>query len=317
MLKYSESFLAKNSVVYILAIICCVLWGSAYPSIKIGYSLFAIAANDTASQILFAGLRFALAGVLTILIFSIINKRFLLPRKKSWGNIGILGLVQTIAQYLFFYIGLANTTASKSSIIGGISPFIAILIACFCFRQEKFTRAKLLGSVFGFAGIIFINLDFIGLKPSMTLSGEGFILISSIASALSLPLTKIFSDHENPVVLCGYQFILGGAIMTAVGLFMGGTFNPANVYAIWILAYLAFLSAAAYSLWSILLKYNSISKIAVFGFMIPVFGVLLSALFLDESSQAFNFQSLTSLLLVSAGIIIINKFQLHATAEKQ
>lgn len=316
MLKYSEPFLTKNSVVYILAIVCCVLWGSAYPFIKIGYGLLAIEPKDTASQILFAGLRFALAGVLTILIFSIINKRFLIPCKKSWGNIGILGLVQTIAQYLFFYIGLANATASKSSIIGGISPFIAILIACFCFRQEKFTKAKLFGSVLGFAGIILINLDFAGLKTSMTLSGEGFILISSIASALSLPLTKIYSKLENPVVLCGYQFIFGGAIMIAFGFFMGGTLHLLNAYGILNLLYLAFLSAAAYSLWSILLKYNSISKVAVFGFMVPVFGVLLSAFFLDESSQAFNFQSLTSLLLVCAGIIIINKFKLHSTAKK-
>jgi drug/metabolite transporter (DMT)-like permease len=285
------------------------LWGSAYPCIKIGYNLLGITSNDTASQILFAGVRFTLTGVLTILIFSIINKRFLIPHKKSWVNIGKLGLVQTIVQYLFFYIGLSNTTAAKSSIIGGISPFVAIMIACFMYKQEKFTKSKLFGSLFGFAGIIVINMDFIKLKTSMTLTGEGFILISSVASAMSSSMIKNYSEQENPVVLSGYQFLLGGAIMTAVGFIMGGTLNLINKNAILILLYLALLSAIAYSLWSILLKYNSVSKVTIFGFMIPIFGVILSAMLLKESKEALNLQSLLSLLMVCLGIIIINKFQ--------
>jgi drug/metabolite transporter (DMT)-like permease len=312
MLKNSKSLITKNTVVYILAIICCILWGSAFPCIKIGYSMLGITSNDTASQILFAGLRFTLTGMLTILIFSIINKSFLIPRKKSWVNIGKLGFVQTIVQYLFFYIGLSNTTAAKSSIIGGISPFAAILIACFIFKQEKFTKSKLLGSLIGFAGIIMINIDFINLKTSMTLTGEGFILISGVASALSSSMIKDYSKQENPVVLSGYQFLLGGVIMTAVGFIMGGKLNFINKDAILILLYLALLSAIAYSLWSILLKYNSVSKVTIFGFMIPVFGVILSAILLKESKQALNLQSLISLLMVCFGIIIINKYNRKA-----
>jgi drug/metabolite transporter (DMT)-like permease len=230
--KNSEILITKNAVVYILAIICCFLWGSAFPCIKIGYSLLGITSGDTISQILFAGVRFALTGVLTISIFSIMNKRFLIPRKESWASIGKLGLVQTVVQYLFFYIGLSNTTAAKSSIVGGISPFFAILIACFMFKQEKFTKSKLFGSLIGFAGIIIINLDFANLKTNMTLTGEGFIFISSIASAMSSSMTKIYSERENPVILTGYQFILGGTVMTAAGFIMGGTLNLINTGAI-------------------------------------------------------------------------------------
>ncbi len=309
MFKNGETLIKKNAVVYILAIICCMLWGSAFPCIKIGYNLLGITSNDTASQILFAGVRFAITGVLTILIFSIMSKRFLLPHKKSLANIGKLSLVQTIVQYLFFYIGLSNTTAAKSSIIGAITPFFTILIACFIYRQEKFTKPKLFGSLLGFAGIIVINMDFIDVKTSMTLTGEGFIFISSVASAMSALMIKTYSEQENPVVLSGYQFLLGGTIMTIVGFIMGGTLNFTNYNAIFILVYLAFLSAIAYSLWSILLKYNSVSKVAIFGFMIPVFGVILSAMLLSEIKQALNLQTIISLLMVCLGIIIINKFK--------
>lgn len=302
-----RTFITKNAAVYILAIICCMLWGSAFPCIKIGYKLLGITSNGTASQILFAGLRFALAGILTVLIFSLMKRRFLIPGKKSWADIGKLGLVQTVIQYLFFYIGLANASAAKSSIIGGASPFIAIVLSCFMFRQEKLTKSKLLGSLLGFAGIIVINFDFANFKTSMTLTGEGFILISTIASAMSSSMIKNYSKRENPVVLSGYQFFLGGAVMSAVGFIMGGRLNFVDINSVLILVYLALVSAIAYSLWSILLKYNSVSKVTIFGFMTPIFGVILSAMLLNESKQALNLQTLISLLMVSLGIVVINK----------
>ena len=73
------------------------------------------------------------------------------------------------------------------------------------------------------------------------------------------------------------------------------------------LIYLALVSAVAYSLWGMLLKYNPISRVAVFGFMNPVFGVILSAWLLREGAQAFGPISLVSLVLVCAGIYIVNK----------
>lgn len=316
MQKRTETFITKNAVVYLLAILCCVLWGSAFSSIKIGYKLLGIAQNDTASQILFAGVRFAFAGVLTILIFSIKNKRFLVPRKESLQDIGKLSLVQTIIQYIFFYIGLSNASAAKSSIIVGASPFIAIIIACFIFKQEKFTKTKLIGSLLGLVGIIVINLDFVNLKTNMTLTGEGFILLSTTATAMAAVMIKMYSKKEDPVVLSGYQFLLGGAIMTAVGFVMGGTLSFQSMGSVLILIYLAFLSAIAYSLWSILLKYNPVSKVLIFGFTIPIFGVILSAIILNEVKQAFNLQSLLSLLLVCLGIILINKYTSKGQVKK-
>lgn len=309
MLKNGEKLIKKNIVVYIIATISCLMWGSAFPFIKIGYKLLGITSSGTSSQILFAGVRFMLTGVLTILIFSAVNRHFLLPHKKSLANIGKLSVVQTVMQYIFFYIGLSNTTASKSSIIGGAAPFITILIACFIYRQERFTRAKLIGSLLGFAGIIVINLDFLNGKTSMSLFGDGFIFMSNITSAWSSSMVKNYSADENPVTLNGYQFLFGGVVLTAIGLIMGGTLNIENINAVLVLAYLALLSAVAGSLWNILLKYHPVSKVSVFSFMIPLFGVVLSAILLNEMDQAFNLQSLASLLMVCLGIIIINKFQ--------
>lgn len=301
-----EDLLQNQAVVCIIALVCCALWGSAFPFIKIGYSLFDIPSGDWASQILFAGLRFTLAGILTVVFGSAISKRFLYPQRKNIICVCVLSLFQTVLQYLFFYIGLANTTGTKGSIINSTGTFFAVLVSCLLLRQERLNIQKIIGCAVGFAGTVIINLSGSAGQGGMTFFGEGFILLSSLSYAFSSALIKQYSKRENPVVLSGYQFVLGGLVMTLCGFALGGRIYNAQPKGILLLAYLAFLSAAAYTLWGILLKYNDVSRVAVFGFMTPVFGCILSALFLGEGFSGSGLKTLWALLLVSAGIIIVN-----------
>lgn len=302
-----EQWLQKKAVVCLGALLCCALWGSAFPCIKIGYRLFDIGASDTATQILFAGCRFTLAGILTVLMGSLISRQFLYPKKEELGNVLCLSMLQTVLQYLFFYIGLAHTSGVKASIIEAMNVFLSILVASLIFRQERLTWKKTLGCFVGFAGVVLINLN--GVNMSMSVLGEGSIFISTIAYAFSAVLIKRFSENHNPVMLSGCQFILGGVILIGAGAVMGGRLTSVSAPALGLLLYLAFLSAVAYTLWGILLKYNPVSRVSVFGFMNPVFGVLLSAVLLGETDQAAGVTGLVSLVLVCIGIYIVNSKQ--------
>lgn len=303
--KTKNNLLTNKIVVCFIAIICCGLWGSAFPFVKIGYELFNI--TDTASQILFAGLRFTLAGIMTIIIGSILNRKFLFPLKSSWKNVFTLSFFQTFVQYLFFYIGLSITTGVKASLIEGTCAFFSILIASLIFKQEKLTWLKIAACVIGFGGVIISNIS--GVSFETGLSGDLMILVSTVSYAFSSVLIKKYSQEENPVTLSGYQFFTGGLALTLVGLFMGGKLNNFTVESVSVLLYLGLLSAIAYSLWGIILKHNKVSNVTVYSFMIPVFGVILSALLLEsERMGAFNIENIIALILVSVGIVIINKF---------
>ena len=294
-------------VVWLGALICCALWGSAFPCIKIGYQMFEIPQDAVATQILFAGLRFTLAGILVILIGSVLSGNLLKINRQNAPKILKLSLLQTVLQYLFFYIGLANTTGVKASIIEGVNVFIAIFVASLIFRQEKLTMGKLAGCLIGFAGVVLVNLNGNALDMSFHLNGEGFIFLSTVAYAFSSVYLKRYSKTENPVLLSGWQFISGGLVMTIMGLLIGGKITKVTATGIAMLFYLACISAVAYSLWGILLKYNPVSRVAVFGFMNPVFGVILSAFLLGEREQASGIKSIIALILVSIGIYITAK----------
>ena len=290
-------------IVAALAIFCCALWGSATPFIKIGYELI-LPEKNVSSTILFAGMRFFMAGILTITIYSIARRRFLYPNPKSVKMILSVGAFQTVLQYIFFYIGLANTTGVKGTVASGSNAFFALIVSALIFRQEKFTLKKLIACILGFAGIIIININ--GLDFNMNFLGDCFVIFSAIAQAIGSVLIKKFSKYEDPVTISGYQFIIGGATMIIIGLCLGGEIRISDFKSFAVLLYLAFLSAVAYALWGVLLKYNPVSKVSIYSFMTPVFGVILSAHLLEENSNVDPINLVITLLLICSGIILLN-----------
>ena len=299
----SKKFFGSKITVVLGALLCCALWGSATPFIKIGYNLM-LPSRDVASTILFAGTRFFFAGLITIALYSIARRKILVPKKENWSKIAIVSSVQTVIQYVFFYIGLANTSGVKGTILSGSNAFFSMLVATLVFRQEKFTLKKLIACIIGFAGIVLINLD--GLELNINFFGDAFVLFSSIAYAFSSVLIKRYSKYEDPVVISGYQFMIGGLFMVIVGKLCGGNIVVTDAKSVGVLAYLAFLSAVAYSLWGVLLKHNPVSRVTIFCFMIPVFGVLLSKLMLTETTSVSNINIVITLILISVGIFMIN-----------
>ena len=255
---------------------------------------------------LFAGTRFVLAGILTILIGSMLNRKMLLPTKSSAFNIVKLSLFQTILQYIFFYIRLAHNSGVKASIINGSNTFFVILVSALIFRQEKLNLKKLAGCIIGFAGVIVVSMNGQKIDMNLSLMGDGSLFLCALSYAFSSCLMKNYSKKDNPVMLSGYQFIFGGIVMIIMGYALGGRITHISVNSVLMLIYLACISAVAYSLWGILLKHNPVSKVAIFGFTNPVFGVLLSAWWLGEGGRELGVNALIALVLVCIGILIVN-----------
>lgn len=299
----------KNALIFLGAFVCCFLWGSAFPGIKIGYSLWRISGDDTWQIIRFAGIRFFLAGALVIAFASLMRHRLLLPEKNELGKIAFLSLFQTVGQYILFYLGLAHTTGVNSAVVDSLTSFFAIIVASLFMKMEQLTPRKIAGCVLGFAGVLLINLSAEGF--SFRPLGDGMVALSALCYGISSSLIKKYSANHDTVLFSGYQFMMGGVAMTIVG--QAGTAlsgEPsaavtAPLGAAGILLYLALVSSVAYTLWGILLKTSDVSKISIFGFMNPVIGVILSALLLGEAGE-LGLKHAGALLLICAGIVAVN-----------
>ncbi|MCB6310154.1 DMT family transporter [Mediterraneibacter glycyrrhizinilyticus] len=298
-----EKKLQNPIVICVLALLCCALWGSAFPCIKIGYEWMEI--EGTGSQILFAGYRFFLSGVLTFVLGCLLERRILRMKRENFGVIFRQGVLQTTIQYVCFYIGLAHTTGAKGSIINASNAFVSIVAAHYMIRSERMTWKKGLGCILGLAGVVLVNLEPGGFGGGFRFLGEGMVLLCTIAYGVSTVLLKIISDRESPMTITAYQTLIGSVLLIVTGWCLHGEVSVNTWKSSALLFYMALLSTVAFSLWTLLLKYNPVGKVAVYGFTIPIFGVLLSGILLGET--IFSVKYVAALIFVSGGVILVNR----------
>lgn len=298
-------FFSDRKVVVLLAGLCCLLWGSAYPAIKGGYALFAIGAADVPSKMVFAGYRFVIAGVLLLVMARLTQRPIFNLDGTKLRQITTLGLTQTSLQYIFFYVGLAYTTGVKGSIMNATGTFFSVLLAHFIYHNDRLSLNKVVGCLVGFVGVMVVNFNRDLLDFDFSLLGEGSVVMAAfILSAASIYGKKV-SQSMDSVVLTGYQLGIGGVALLLGGTLTGGALTGFTLASSALLLYLAVLSSVAFALWTILLKYNRVGMVTIFNFLIPIFGAILSAMFLGET--ILEWKNLLALGLVCFGIWLVNR----------
>ncbi len=217
-----------------------------------------------------------------------------------------LAFFQTFGQYFLYYLGVSQASGVDSAVITGTGAFISLLMAVYVFRYEKMTANKALGCLTGFAGILVMNASALT-QTGGSLMGEGLILTSQVFSAISAAFIKKFTRTHDAVLLSGWQFACGGLALMLSGLAMGGSMPGASAAGWAVVLYLAFVSAAAYTLWGLLLKEYPLSRVGIFNCIIPVAGVFWSAALLHETGQAFAPSTLAAMALVAIGVWLVNR----------
>jgi drug/metabolite transporter (DMT)-like permease len=299
----SHPFFSNRTVVILLATFICFLWGSSYPAIKNGFAMFAIMPNDIAGKLVFAGWRCMVAGIVLLVVNSVSKKGP--PRLSAKGlvEVTLLGLLQTSIMFVFFYLGLAYTTGVKSSVLNGTVTFFGVLLAHLIYHNDRLSLGKSLGCLIGFAGVLVVNFNHDLLDFNFTLIGEGSVILAAFFMAAGMVYGKRISQHMDSVLMTGYQLAIGGIVLLAVGYGVGGGLADLSVKSFLLLAYLALNSSAAYALWSVLLKYNRVGMVSVFNFLVPIFGAVLSAIFLGET--ILEWRNVVALALVCTGIWLV------------
>ncbi|WP_246806730.1 DMT family transporter [Halolactibacillus miurensis] len=300
-----KKLLMKPSIAISVAILCSVLWGSAFPVLKVSYDELQMSADDVVAKMVFAGLRFLLAGLLVLIFLFFMNRSAIKITKKQFGILLVLGVIQTAFQYYFFYNGLARVTGMQGAILSSGGIFFTILAAHFYYKDDRLSKQKVIGILAGFSGIILANWG-----QSLTLSfqwdGEGFMLMAGVTSAIATIMAKELATGIHPFAITGWQLTLGAVALLLIGF---PQLEPGaiqfNALGSGLLLYSAFLSAIAFALWYSLLKYHQAGRISMYKFITPVSGVLLSAMFIP--GESLTWMLVVAFVMVAFGIIIVNR----------
>lgn len=297
--------------VSVFALTAAVVWGWAYPLIKLGFQEFHITPDMTGSKMLFAGIRFCISGLIILAMARQAHRSFTVNNSKGWWYMLLFSLFNTTLHYLFFYIGLSHAEGSRSAILNSLSVFSVVILACIFFKSDKMTMNKIVGCVLGFAGIMALNLDTIPMEEGsgsglsqFTLLGDGFIILNALCGATASLMTRGLSKRIDVFVGTGYSLAIGGALLILPGLIIGGTIPNVNMLGVIYLILLIGISTIGFGLYNKLLSCNPVGKVAIYNSLIPVVGAVTSCLCLGET---FYWKYVIAGTLASLGIYVINK----------
>ena len=305
----SSSIFQRPVWVALLAFTAAFSWGWAFPLVKLGFAEYGITQDMTASKMLFAGLRFGLAGIIILLIAATTGRSFSYKSTAPKGSFSnalfllLFALMNTTLHYACFYIGLSYSQGARAAILNSMSVFTLVILACIFFKSDKMTYRKMLGCVVGFTGILTLNM---GNQESgaFTLLGDGLIILNALCGAFAGLLTRGVNKRIDVFVGTGYSLAVGGALLIIPSLLMGATLPQITLWGVCILALLVGISTIGFALYNKLLTCNPIGKVAIWNSLIPVVGALTSCICLHETFYA---KYIWAAGLATIGIYIINK----------
>ena len=203
----------------------------------------------TGSKMLFAGIRFAIAGLIVLSVARSSGRSFQTSRRIDWRFILAFALMNTTLHYFFFYVGMSHSEGSRAAILNSLSTFLVVLLACACFKSDRLTSRKILGCTVGFCGILALNLG--GAESGQfTWLGDGMIILNAICGACANLMTRGLSRRIDIFVGTGYSLSIGGLLLIISGLVFGGTLPQINMLGIICLILLIAISALGFALYN-------------------------------------------------------------------
>ena len=299
----NKSIFQRPLWVVVFALSAAMAWGWAYPLIKLGFAEFGITQLMTGSKMLFAGVRFMLAGLIVLAIAAATGRRFTVATGGNWLYVLLYALLNTGLHYYFFYVGLSYSDGARAAILNSLGTFVVVLLACVFFKSDRLTANKIVGCVLGFAGIMALNIG--GAQGGgFTFMGDGMIILNALCGAFAGLMTRGLGKRVDVFVGTGYSLAFGGVMLLVPGLLLGGTLPNVTFVGVVILLLLTSISALGFTLYNKLLTCNPVGKVAIFNSLIPVVGAVTSCLCLGEP---FYWKYVAAAALATAGIYLINR----------
>ncbi len=301
----AKSLLTNKITVIPLVVLISILWGSAFPVIKLIYAELGVKSVSVPARIFLASLRFLIASAILLLVSFAMFRRQLLVKKEYIPRIFLLGFFQTILQYIFLYVGMANTSGSKGSILTSTLNFFLIIICHFYYKDDKLNLRKSLGLILGFSGIVLANWDK-GMTWTFNLNGEFLLILVGVVSAIGYFMAKELSREVHPVIITTWQMIIGSlALLIIASMFM----KPGDIVHItvkgWsLIIYSGIISSVIFPIWYSVLKYNKAGEITIYKFIVPISGTLISSWIVP--GEIIPSAMPAALILVTAGIVTVN-----------
>lgn len=281
--------------VALLLLLQAVIWGSAFPMIKLGLEDF--------SAPHFTLLRHLVASV-TFVPLLLAFKAKLWPRRRDLPYFLLLGAVGFLIYHLALNYGEQQVSAGAASLIIATAPAITAVLAAFM-AGDRLPLAGWLGSGISLLGVLLIVLADGSADLSSAFSVYAlFIVVAAVATSFFAVLQRPMFERYRPIEVAAFATWLGTGPMLVFLPGLGGALGNAGSGAIWAAVYNGVLpSAVAYTIFAYALSKAPVTVVTAFLYLVPVFGLVSAWLLLSEVPPLLTY---VGGAIAISGVVLLN-----------
>ncbi len=271
----------------------CLIWGSTWLVIKVGYGGL--------GPFNVAGLRFAIAAVVLAAIVPIAGARW--PRTRpEWTLVVVVGLLLFAGDYGLIYWAEQYIDSGLTAILFGTFPLFTMLMAHVYVPGERLTRQKLAGGALAFAGVVTLFGDRLSINAS-ALRPMAAVIGAVVCAAISNVATKRHGKSLHAAGLNAATTMVGAVVLLAMSVLTGeGLRLPPDAMSWAAVVYLALVgSVVAFLIYFSLLKTWHSTSVSFFAVFTPIIAVVLGTLVLGERLSLW---SVAGSALVVSGVAL-------------
>jgi len=231
---------------------------------------------------------------------------FIRMLKEGWQIILWVTFFQFLINYSLFYHGLNLVPGALGAVVYGAQPLIIAVVAAIMHRDDKLTRNKIISILFGMSGVILISFGRQAFKlgTGLELLGIAMLLIGNVATGISNVLISVKGKSINPFVLSSASLFFGGLILYLISIPFETARGPKPAQYWFILLWLSFMAASAFSIWFKLLQRPGVkvSDLNLWKFLTPVAGAGLSWLLIPNENP--EWLTISGIIVISISLIM-------------
>jgi drug/metabolite transporter (DMT)-like permease len=280
----------------IVVVLMCVMFGTNTVMVKVclvgGFGVFTA-----------AGLRFLIAAVAVAVWAAVTGRGFRVP-PGARKHVLLLSLGFTL-QLALFFIGIDRTNASRATLIMNTHPVFLLVLSHFLVENDRLTPRKVVGVLLGFTGVAFVFLERRGISSQFR-TGDIIMLVAVTIWGLNTVYIKHIVKTVRPYITVLYPMTFTLPFFGAAALLLDGPMTaPPTPLAVFALLYQALVASAfGFAAWNSLVKRYGVVSLHAYIFIMPITGVLLGGLILDEPIATRNM--MLALTCVVTGILIVH-----------
>ena len=284
-----------KTIDYVLLAILALIWSSAFFNIKI--------ATYSYGPVTIAFLRI-LFGAIPVVGLCLYKKIKIEAFSKDWHWFALIGMVNLVIPFFLIAYGVQKVQSNLAAILMASTPLSATVLAHFFTSNEKINYTKIFGVLLGFSGIVFLFSDNILINDNNFLSAV-IIFFASTFYVIGGLLTLKISNKKNENVTASI-LIWGTIFLIPITAFTEKPWNlnPSIDSTISVVYLGVVATGLAWLLRFRILKTNGLVFQAQVAYLIPIFGIILGYIFLNELITP---KVLISVVAVIIGIYLVKK----------